>query len=80
MLPEKSKRRTRLSTNHQRSKDSSPRRDSEERRSRRETESTLSRQRRKLEPSMTRFFLKLSKKERLSTIRKTSTLVKYLLP
>lgn len=79
-LPEKSKRRIRLSTSHQRSKDSSLRRDSEERRSRRETSSLPSKQRRKLELSMIRFFLKLLRKERLSTTRKMITLVRKNLP
>lgn len=64
---EKSRRETRPSTNHQRSKDSSLKRDLEERASPRETSSTDSRRPRKTKPSTTRFSLSTSRRRRLPT-------------
>jgi len=70
LLREKSRRRTKLSTNHPRSRDSLLRRDSEERSSIREIDFPLSRQRKKPKLSMINFFHKSSRKEKLFMPRK----------
>jgi hypothetical protein len=69
-LREKSRRRIRLSTNHPRSRDSSLRRESEERSSTRERRLKPSRPRRNPRPSMINFSQTSSRKERPSIPRK----------